>query len=127
MFYLMTFTPPEKTVDPSKLLIAHDILEGANKLLADLKTYRKEQYELFWYDEGSLRSYAEINDILIEMDAAEVGQSGKFFASAVELVQLILAIDPGSLENYEWYPKYDYTTDANGQIRMIDPDAGGGE
>lgn len=121
----MSFTPPPKTVDPRKLLIAHDVLDNANQLLSFIKTYRKEQYEYFWYDDGQIRPWTEINDILIEMDSVEVGQSGKFFNSAVELVQLILAIEPGSLETYEWYPKYSYTTDANGQIRMIDPDAGG--
>jgi len=123
----MSFVPPPKTVDPSKLLIAHDVLENANQLLAFIKTFRKEQYEYFWYDEGAVRSSSEINDILIEMDSVEVGQSGKFFNSAVELVQLILAIEPGSLEPYEWYPKYEYDTDENGQIRMLEPDLGGGE
>jgi hypothetical protein len=102
-------------------------LHGSNQQLANLKKWRQEQYELFWFGNGQLRSWTAINDILIEMDAAETGQSGKFFASAVELVQLILAIDTGSLETYEWYPKYEYTTDANGQIRMIEPDIGGGE
>ena len=121
----MSFTPPPKTIDPSKRLIAHDVLENANQLLTFIKTYRKEQYEFFWYDEGAVRSFNEINDILIEMDNEETGQSGKFFASAVELVQLILAIEPGALEPYEWYPKYQYDTDANGQIRMLDPNAGG--
>ena len=123
----MSFTPPPKTIDPSKLLIAHDILEGANQRLSYLKTYQKEQYEFFWYDDGVLRTISEINDILIEMDSAAVGQSGKFFASAVDLVQLILAIEPGSLVDDDWFPKYEYTTDSNGQIRMLDPDAGGGE
>jgi hypothetical protein len=123
----MSFVPPPKTIDPSKRLIAHDVLENANQLLAFIKTFRKEQYEYFWYDEGAVRSFSEINDILIEMDSVEVGQSGKFFASAVELVQLILAIEPGSLETYEWHPKYEYDTDENGQIRMLEPDLGGGE
>ena len=121
----MTFTPPPKTIDPPKRLIAHNILENANQLLSFIKTFRKEQYDYFWYEEGQIRPWTEINDILIEMDNEEVGQSGKFFASAVELVQLILAIEPGAIEPYEWHPKYQYDTDANGQIRMLDPNTGG--
>jgi hypothetical protein len=123
----MTFVPPNRTIDAEKKRIAYELLHGSNVQLANLKKWRQEQYELFWFSNGQLRSWTAINDILIEMDAAEVGQSGKFFASAVQLVQLILAIEPGSLETYEWYPKYEYDTDANGQIRMIEPDIGGGE
>jgi hypothetical protein len=91
-------------------------------MLENLKKFRQEQYQLFWFDNGQLRSWESINAILIEMDASQVGQSGKFFASAVELVELILAIDPGSLQNSDWYPQYSYTTDANGQIRMTEPE-----
>ena len=118
----MTFVPPERTLDAIELRLAHEILKQANMMLENLKKWRKEQYELFWFSGGQLRSVAEINDILIEMDAAETGQSGKFFASAVELVELILAIDPGSLQTHEWYPQYNYTTDADGQIRMFEPE-----
>jgi hypothetical protein len=120
----MTFTPPERTLDAIQLRLANELLQQANQQLANLKKWRQEQYELFWFAGGQLRPWTEINDILIEMDAAETGQSGKFFASAVALVQLILAIEPGSLSNEDWYPQYEYTTDANGQIRMIAP---GGE
>ena len=123
----MTFTPPERTVDAIQLRLANELLKQANLQLANLKKWRQEQYELFWFDGGSLRAPSEINNILIEMDSAELGQSGKFFASAVELVQLILAIDPGSLETHEWYPQYNYTTDTNGQIRMIQPETEVGE
>lgn len=123
----MTFIPPERTVDALALRLANEILKQSNMMLENLKKWRKEQYELFWYSSGSLRSSAQINDILVEMDAAETGQSGKFFSLAVELVQLILAIDPGSLQTYEWYSQYEYTTDENGQIRMIEPQPEGGE
>lgn len=91
----------------------------------NLKKWRQEQYELFWFSNGQLRSWSAINDILIEMDAAETGQSGKFFASAVELVELILAIEPGSLEPSDWLPQYEYTVSESGQIRMIDPNIEG--
>lgn len=118
----MTFVPPARTLDAEKKRIAYDLLYGSNLQLANLKKWRQEQYELFWFRDGFLRSWTEINDILIEMDTAEVGQSGKFFASAVELVQLILAIEPGSLEPHEWYPKYEYNMDqVTGEIRMIEP------
>jgi len=118
----MTFLPPETTVDPIQIRLAARILTNANAMLATLKKYRQEQFSEFWYEDGELRSRSEINDILIEMDSAQVGQSGKFFASAVALVQLILEIDPGSLQNYEWYPPYSYDTDENGQIRMTEGD-----
>jgi hypothetical protein len=117
----MTFIPPEQTLDPIELRLANEILHQANIMLENLKKWRQEQYQLFWFNNGQLRSWSQINDILIEMDAAEVGQSGKFFASAVELVELILAIDPGSLQNSDWYPQYEYTVDGSGQIRMVEP------
>jgi len=123
----MTFVTPTRAFDPEKKRIAYDILHGSNQQLENLKKWRQEVYQLFWFSNGALRSWVEINDILIEMDAASTGQSGQFFASAVELVQLILSMDPGSLENEDWWPKYEYTVDANGQIRMLEPDLGGGE
>jgi len=116
----MTFLPPETTVDPIQIRLAARILTNANAMLATLKKYRQEQFSEFWYENGELRSPSEINDILIEMDSAQVGQSGKFFAAAVAVVQAILAIDPGSLQTYEWYPLYAYTTDENGQIRVTE-------
>jgi hypothetical protein len=116
------FQPPSKAVDPPALLIANAILESGNQMLANLKTYRKEQYESFWFDSGRLRTADEINAILEQMDAAQIGQSYKFFASAVGLVQLILAIEPGSLQDAEWFPKYDYTTDpVTYAVRVIQP------
>jgi hypothetical protein len=123
----MTFITPTRAFDPEKKRIAYDILHGSNMQLENLKKWRQEVYQLFWFNNGALRSWVEINDILIEMDAASTGQSGQFFTSAVELVQLILSMDPGSLENEDWYPKYQYTVDANGQIRMLEPDLGGGD
>jgi hypothetical protein len=116
------FTPPPKAIDAPELLLANSILESGNQLLANLKKYRQEQYKSFWYDSGRLRTADEINAILIQMDLAEVGQSAKFFASAVGLVQLILAIDPGSLSDADWFPKYEYTVDPNTYaIRVIQP------
>jgi len=123
----MTFLIPQRAFDPEKKRIAYDILHGSNQQLENLKKWRQEVYQLFWFSNGVLRSWIEINDILAEMDEASTGQSGQFFSSAVELVQLILSMDQGSLKDEDWLPKYEYTTDANGQIRMIEPDIGGGE
>jgi hypothetical protein len=123
----MTFITPTRAFDPEKKRIAYDILHGSNMQLENLKKWRQEVYQLFWFNNGALRSWVEINDILIEMDAASTGQSGQFFTSAVELVQLILSMDPGSLNTEDWYPKYEYTVDENGQIRMLEPDLGGGD
>ena len=121
----MSFVPPQRTLDAIELRLANEILQQANMQLENLKKWRQEQYELFWFSNGQLRSWSAINDILIEMDAAETGQSGKFFASAVELVELILAIEPGSLEPSDWLPQYEYTVSESGQIRMIDPNIEG--
>jgi len=123
----MTFLPPELTLDAIEVRLANRLLTQANVMLATLKKWRQEQYQEFWFLNGQLRSWTAINDILIQMDAQEVGQSGKWFASAVELVQLILAIETDALQPGDWYPKYEYTTDENGQIRMLEPDLGGGE
>jgi hypothetical protein len=119
----MTFVPPALTVDELDLRLANEILTGANQHLENLKKYRKEQYDKFWFSGWRLRSPAEINAILIQMDRASPGQSGKFFATAVLLVEFILALDPGSLTNEEWYPQHEYTADpVTGEIRMIVPD-----
>ena len=118
----MSFSLPVRTSDPADLSVAYKILHSANALLENLKTWRKEQYELFWFDSGQPRSEAEVNAILIRMDAASTGQSGRFFASAVGLVNLILAIEPGSLSDADWLPKYSYTTSEIGEIRMIVPE-----
>jgi hypothetical protein len=116
------FIPPARTIDPLDVLVAYDILHSANALLENLKTWRKEQYELFWYDDGQPRTEAEVNAILIQMDDASTGQSGRFFGSAVGLVNLILSIEPGSLSDADWHPKYAYTTSELGEIRMIEPE-----
>ena len=68
-----------------------------------------------------LRTPDELNAILEKMDNSSPGQSIKFFQAAAALAQLILAIDPGSLQNEDWYPLYEYTVDPiYGTIR-IDP------
>ena len=118
----MTFIPPEKTVDEFDLVVANEILLSANQHLENLKTYRKEQYDKFWFNGVWLRSPAEINAILVKMDQAQIGQSGKFFSTAVLLVNFILALDPGSLANEDWYPQYEYTVDQLGQVRIVEPD-----
>jgi hypothetical protein len=116
------FTPPViPTVDES-LLISSELLQASNNHLANLKKFRAEQFQRFWYkSKFVLRTPDELNAILEKMDNSSPGQSIKFFQAAAALAQLILAIDPGSLQNEDWYPLYEYTVDPiYGTIR-IDP------
>lgn len=105
------------------MVLAHKLLEASNQQLSALATFRKEQFQEFWYSSrGQLRSREEINTILEHMDSAGPGNAARFFQSAKALVDLINAISGFDMEPETWTPSYEYTIDPQTYaLRMIIP------
>lgn len=117
------FASPTIPTNPESLLLAKELLDFSNATLANLATFRREQFQRFWFRSlGQLRSREEINEVLAQMDAASPGQSARFFASAKALVDLLEAITGTPLEPEEWMPPYEYTVDpVTYALRMVIP------
>lgn len=117
------FNTPSLPTTPASLTLAHRLLESSNQQLANLATFRKEQFQEFWYSSREqLRSREEINEILEHMDSAGPGNAARFFQAAKALVVLINAISGFDMEPEEWMPPYEYTLDPNtGALRMVIP------
>jgi hypothetical protein len=104
---------------PAPVIEAATFLGNANLFIETCRTFQRDQFQKFWYNGGQLRSKDEINSILTAMDAVSPGQSARFFQSAKELVDLILAIVPDGLGNDDWMPPYEYTMDESYSLRVI--------
>jgi hypothetical protein len=117
------FAVPTIPTNPDSLLLAKELLDFSNATLANLATFRREQFQKFWFRaHGQLRSREEINEVLAQMDAASPGQSARFFASAKALVDLLEAITGTPIEPEEWVPPYEYTVDPSTYaLRMVIP------
>lgn len=117
------FAVPTIPTNPDSLLLAKELLDFSNATLANLATFRKEQFQRFWFrSRQELRTRQEINEVLAQMDAAQPGQSARFFASAKALVDLLEAITGTPLEPEEWVPPYEYTVDpVTYALRMVIP------
>jgi hypothetical protein len=120
---VLVFNVPAIPTNPESLLLAKELLDFSNATLANLATFRKEQFQRFWYKRrGELRTREEINEVLAQMDSASPGQSARFFDSAKKLVELIQAITGTQLEPEEWVPPYEYTVDPmTYALRMVIP------
>ena len=106
------FNVPAIPTNPDSLLLANELLNFSNATLANLASFRREQFQKFWFRApGQLRSREEINEILEQIDAAAQGQSERFFQSAKALVDLIEMLSGQALEPEEWMPPYEYTVD----------------
>lgn len=104
------FQPP--AIEPKEsLLLASEFLKSANEFIAQCIATQTTQFQAFWYPQGRLRSVAEVNAILAEMDRVSPGQSAKYFAAANQLASLILSVVPDALVEPQWMPPYDYTVD----------------
>lgn len=117
------FNVPAIPTTPASLTLAHKLLESSNQQLAALATFRKEQFQEFWYSSrGQLRSREEINTILEHMDSAGPGNAARFFQAAKALVDLINAISGFDMEPEQWTPPYEYAVDPNTmQLRIVIP------
>ena len=116
------FIPPLLPQADESTIISNELLMKSNHFLSNLKKFQSEQFQRFWYkSKFVLRTPDEINAILTKMDEAQIGQSIKCFQDAAALAQLILAIDPGSLQNEDWYPLYAYSVDMQLGTLRIDP------
>lgn len=106
------FSVPAPYVPP--VLSAIKILNIANEISNACIQGHKAIFQKLWYtDEGVLHTPAQVNALLVEMDAASPGQSTKIFTTGVALVNLILADTPDALSPEEWMPPYEYTVDPN--------------
>ncbi|XZE45031.1 hypothetical protein SH467x_000234 [Pirellulaceae bacterium SH467] len=117
------FAVPTIPTNPASLLLAKELLDFSNATLANLATFRKEQFQRFWFrSRGELRTREEINAVLAQMDAASPGQSARFFDGAKKLVELIQAITGTPIQPEEWMPPYEYTVDPQTYaLRMVIP------
>lgn len=101
--------PPKQ---PQAQIIATELVHHSNENLANNIRFQQYTFRMFWFGEsGEVRSKEECNAILEALDQARPGQSAQLFASAKELVELILANDPQALTQEDWMPKYEYTVD----------------
>lgn len=107
----MFIAPSIPPAIPTSTIIASKVVGQANDFLVACKNFQKEQFRLFWYVDGRLRSKQEVNEILESLDSASPGQSAKLFQSAKELVELILSLNPDGLGEVDWMPPYEYTVD----------------
>jgi hypothetical protein len=107
----MFIAPAIPPAIPTSTIIASKVVSNANDFLVACKTFQREQFRLFWYVDGQLRSKQEINEILAKLDSASPGQSAKLFQSAKALVDLILSLEPAGLGEEDWMPPYAYTID----------------
>ena len=112
------FSIPSTQV-PASVIDAAAFLSNANKFIETCQDFQREQFQKFWYNGGQLRSKDDINEILAAMDAVSPGQSARFFQSAKELVELILAIVPDGLGSADWMPPYEYTMDESYSLRVV--------
>ena len=114
------FLSPSTSI-PKPVTDAAKFLNDANSFITQCRQFQREQFQSFWFNAGVPKSVEEINSILEAMDSASPGQSVRFFQSAKELVELILAIAPDGLGEADWLPPYSYAVDpATMQLRCTE-------